>query len=116
MGVIFRAPTPFPPYRCCKRVLDQADSRETLAHVRREAQAAANLDHPNVLPIHEVSYNEDGLPFFSMKFASLRWSGPCNMRMQGQSSSRDLKPGNIVLDGHGEPWSAISACPSGSIR
>jgi serine/threonine protein kinase len=70
MGVIFRAPTPFPPYRCCKRVLDQADSRETLAHFRREAQAAANIDHPNVLPIHEVSDNEDGLPFFSMKFAS----------------------------------------------
>jgi len=52
-------------------VLDyQADSRETLARFRREARAAANIDHPNILPIHEVSDNENGLPFFSTKFAS----------------------------------------------
>jgi serine/threonine protein kinase len=32
------------------------------------------------------------------------------------SLHRDLKPGNILLDDCGEPWSAISAWPSGSIR
>ena len=29
----------------------------------------ASLDHPNILPIYEVSESEDRLPFFSMKFA-----------------------------------------------
>src|ERR1041384_5174551 len=71
MGVIYRARQPHSRrIVAVKRVLSyHADSRETLARFRREAQAAASLDHPNILPIFEVSESEDGLPFFSMKFA-----------------------------------------------
>src|SRR5256884_5960754 len=71
MGVIYRARQRHSRrIVALKRILSyHADSQETLARFRREAQAAASLDHPNILPIYEVSECDDGLPFFSMKFA-----------------------------------------------
>ena len=64
MGVIYRARQRHSRrIVALKRVLSyHADSRETLARFRREAEAAASLDHPNILPIYEVSEGEDGLP------------------------------------------------------
>jgi serine/threonine protein kinase len=127
MGVIYRARQRHSRrIVALKRVLSyQADSHETLARFRREAEAAASLDHPNILPIHEVSESEDGLPFFSMKFAaggSLLDAAPPLQREPRRGVAlmakvaravhyahshailhRDLKPGNILLDGCGEP-------------
>src|ERR1051326_3650030 len=127
MGVIYRARQRHSRrIVALKRVLScHADSRETLMRFRREAQAAANLDHPNILPIYEVSQSEEGLPFFSMKFAgggSLLEAAPA-LRSDPRRAvalmvkvaralqyahdqgilHRDLKPGNILLDGHDEP-------------
>ena len=72
MGVIYRARQRHSRrIVALKRVLAyHADSQETLGRFRREAEAAAHLDHPNILPIYEVGQGEDELPFFSMKFAT----------------------------------------------
>jgi TolB-like protein/tetratricopeptide (TPR) repeat protein/tRNA A-37 threonylcarbamoyl transferase component Bud32 len=127
MGVIYRARQRHSRrIVALKRVLSyHADSRETLMRFRREAEAVASLDHPNILPIYEVSESEDGLPFFSMKFAtggSLQAAAPslgnepraCVQLMAKVARAveyahgrgvlhRDLKPGNILLDDRGEP-------------
>src|SRR6266496_3227304 len=127
MGVIYRARQRHSRrIVAIKRILSyHADSQDTLMRFRREAQAAANLDHPNILPIYEVSESHDGLPFFSMKFAaagSLLEAAPA-LRSEPRRAvalmakvaralqyahvkgilHRDLKPGNVMLDGHGEP-------------
>ena len=128
MGVIYRA-----RQRHSRRIVAlkrmvsyHADSGETLERFRREAEAAASLDHPNILPIYEVGQAEDGLPFFSMKYAaggSLQKAEPalrgepreCVRLMAKVARAvqyahehgvlhRDLKPGNILLDGRGEPF------------
>ncbi len=127
MGVIYRARQRHSRrIVAVKRILSyHADSQETLARFRREAEAAASLDHPNILPIYEVSESEDGLPFFSMKFAgggSLLEAAPALRNEPRRAVAlmarvaravqyahvkgilhRDLKPGNVMLDGHGEP-------------
>jgi len=127
MGVIYRARQRHSRrIVALKRVLSyQADSRETLVRFRREAEAAASLDHPNILPIYEVSQSADGLPFFSMKFAtggsvqnaasSLRDDPRKCVQLMAKVARavehahsrgilhRDLKPGNILLDYRGEP-------------
>jgi serine/threonine-protein kinase len=128
MGVIYRA-RHIHSRRivALKRLVSyHADSRETLERFRREAEAAASLDHPNILPIYDVGQADDGLPFFSMKYAtggSLQKPGAALrneprecVRLVAKIARavqyahahgvlhRDLKPGNILLDGSGEPF------------
>src|SRR5439155_2965525 len=72
MGVIYRARQRHSRrIVAVKRVLAyHGDSHETLMRFRRESEPVGSLDHPNILPTNEVSESEDGLPYFSMKFAT----------------------------------------------
>jgi len=127
MGVIYRARQQHSRrIVAVKRIFaHQVNSHDTLVRFRREAEAVASLDHPSILPIYEVSESEEGLPFFSMKYAtggSLRTAAPalrtkpreCVQLMAKVARGiayahskgvlhRDLQPGNILLDENGEP-------------
>ena len=99
----------------------------TKAHLKRfrlEAEAAARLEHPGIVPIHEVG-ERDGSCYFSMKFVEggqldeVARREPMPIRRAVELIAkvartvhyahehgilhRDIKPGNILLDAKGEP-------------
>ena len=89
-----------------------------------EAQAAAHLDHPNIVPVYEAGEHE-GQAYFSMRFvegqtlAALLARGPLQPRDAARYLAiigravqyahehgilhRDLKPSNILIDRNDEP-------------
>jgi len=97
---------------------------EDVRRFRTEAEAAANLQHPNIVAIHEVGEHE-GQHYFSMDYvegtslAELVGDGPLPAKRaaalvkviakaiqyaheQG-TLHRDLKPSNVLMDASGQP-------------
>jgi serine/threonine protein kinase len=100
-----------------KALLAAADP-ELVLRFRREAETAAAIQHPNIVPIYDVGESE-GRPFLVMKFVegstlsgmSLGLEQACSVVLQAARGvayaheqgvvHRDLKPENIMVDGTG---------------
>src|SRR5216110_2193391 len=125
-GVVFRARQKSLNRTVALKVisLGQWASKAHLKRFRLEAEAAAKLEHPGIVPIHEVG-ERDGSCYFSMKFVEggqldeVVRRAPMSIRQAVDLIAkvartvhyahehgilhRDIKPGNILLDQKGEP-------------
>jgi serine/threonine-protein kinase len=124
MGVVYRA-----RHRALNRLValkmmavDAGGGTDALARFRNEAQAAARLQHPNVVQIFEVG-EHDGLPYLAMEYVDGQSLAQClagqpihaaqaahlvetlaravHAAHQVGVIHRDLKPANILIHGSG---------------
>jgi len=130
MGIVYRAYQQSLDRDVAVKVLllGAQASREDQARFQSEAEAAAALDHPHIVPIYEIG-NVDGWWYFAMKLidgsehrqtlASYLAEGPVSQREtaalvmpvaravhyahQRGVVHRDLKPANILIDAEGAP-------------
>ncbi len=125
-GVVWRAQQHKPDRVVALKMLlfGRSASSNDLARFRREPEAVARLNHPNIVPVYEVG-EHDGQPFFSMEhvegpnLATLSGGRPIQAKLAADYIRqialavhlahehgvvhRDIKPSNILIDPHNLP-------------
>jgi serine/threonine-protein kinase len=108
-----------------KRMKAKSPTPEAIERFLREAKIQARLDHPAIAPVHELGYDRDGLPYFTMKrlagttMTEAIHRGHAQQRLLRAFADvclaielahtrhivhRDLKPANIMLGDYGEVY------------
>ena len=108
-----------------KRMKGTSGSHDAVARFMREAKVQARLDHPSIVPVHEVGTDAQGNPYFTMKrlvgttlAQRLAQGGPvqpllrafvdvCFAIERAHSRDvvhRDIKPSNIMLGDYGDVY------------
>ncbi len=127
MGIVFRARhTSLAREVAVKMILSGTfATKSERERFRAEAEAAARLDHPNIVTVHEVGEHGE-IPYFSLRYiAGMTLAERIRMKpMPARDAAeilakvaravdcahqcgvlhRDLKPSNILLDEAGEPY------------
>ena len=127
MGVVYRAQETTSKRIVALKVLISSEVEQDNAEIERflrEAQAAASLDHPNIVKVHNMGH-EGGYHYFTMDyiegstFQEFLLSDPplrnclkilaqiaraLHHAHQHQIIHRDVKPGNILIDNEGTPY------------
>src|SRR5439155_24573584 len=125
-GVVFRARQKSLNRTVALKVIGLGEwaTKEHLKRFRLEAEAAASLEHPGIVTIHEVG-ERDGSCYFSMKFIEggqldevvrreamplrrgveliVKLARTVHYAHEHGILHRDIKPGNVLLDAKGEP-------------
>ncbi|MBK9375684.1 MAG: serine/threonine protein kinase [Holophagales bacterium] len=124
MGSVWEAEDPDLQRSVALKVLDLPDdSGDLAARLRLEARVLARLEHPGIVPVHDVGSLPDGRPFYAMKLVRgerldaaaarlatlpeklrlfLRVCEPVAFAHARGVVHRDLKPDNVMVGPFGE--------------
>ncbi len=124
MGVVYRARDRELEREVALKVIAvEAAEPDTSARLRREARILARLEHPGIVPVHDVGELPDGRVFYAMKLVSgkrldellgqqlplrerlrllLRICEPVAFAHAYGVIHRDLKPENVMVGPFGE--------------